>query len=252
MYPNAHAGDDPEHALRADQQLSKVGARGRLRCAAEIEHTRRCHRAQPAHHVVEAAVTRGVLAGRPRRGEPADGRELKALREVAEGVAALAKETFGLRSGQSRAQLGFPGHLVEGVQLVQPPQIQRHHGLEVAANRIKAADHAGAAAERDDRDAVVRAVSQDRGDLFFAAGQQHRVGCVLHAGILAAQQVQRGLAASTHQPGAVVDAAVLGADDRRQPLAIGDPTAPTAAAEPARARGPAVVASSTSERLLEQ
>ena len=136
-------------------------------------------------------------------------------------IAALAEQAFGVRPGQAGAQLGLPGDLVERVKLVQPPQVQRHHGLEVAADRIEAADHAGAAAERDDRNAVVRAEPQDRGYLLVTAGQEHRVGRVLHTGVLAAQQVQRRLAAGAQQPGTVVDAAVIGADDRRQPLAVG-------------------------------
>ena len=113
VYPNAHAGDDPEHALRADHQLAQVRACRRLRRTAEIEHARRRDRAQAADHVVEPAVTRRVLAGRPRRGEPADGRELEALREVAEREAALAEQPFGVRPGEAGAQFGFAGHLVE-------------------------------------------------------------------------------------------------------------------------------------------
>jgi len=68
---------------------------------------------------------------------------------------------------------------------------------------------------------VVRAEPQDRGYLLVTAGQEHRIGCILHTGILAAQQVQRRLATRAQQPGTVVDAAVIGADDRRQPFAIG-------------------------------
>jgi hypothetical protein len=93
------------------------------------------------------------------------------------------------RSPSSRSASG-PVSLVERVQLIQPPQVQRNHGLEVAADRVEAADHTGAPAERDDRDAAVRAEPQDLGYLFLRVGQQHRVRCVLHAGILAAQQVQ--------------------------------------------------------------
>ncbi len=107
------------------------------------------------------------------------------------------------------------------MNLVEPPQVQRHDGLEVAADRIQAADHAGAPAERDDRNAVVRAIPNDLGYLFFVAGQQYRIWRILHAGILAAQQVQRGLAAGAQKSGTVFDAAVLGADDRREPIAIG-------------------------------
>ena len=66
-----------------------------------------------------------------------------------------------------------------------------------------------------------RAAAQDLGDLVLVAGQQHRVGRVLDSGVLAAQQVERGLAAGAQQPGAVVGAAVLGADDGGQRVAVG-------------------------------
>ena len=67
---------------------------------------------------------------------------------------------------------------------------------------------------------MLRAVPQDRGDLVVSAGQQHRVGRILRAGVLAPQQVQRGLAAGTQQPIVVVDAAVVRADDGGQRLAV--------------------------------
>ena len=62
---------------------------------------------------------------------------------------------------------------------------------------------------------------QDRGNLVFVAGQQHRIRRVLDSGILASQQVKRGLAACAQQPGTVVDAAVLGPDDLGQRVAVG-------------------------------
>ena len=107
------------------------------------------------------------------------------------------------------------------MQFVQPAQVERDHGLELAAQRIEAADHTGAAAERDDGDAALPAQPQDRGDLVFVAGQQHRVGRVLHSGIRASQQVERRLAARAKQARAVVDAAVLGTDDVGERVSVG-------------------------------
>ena len=98
VHPHAHAGDDAEHALGADEQLAQVRARRGRRRPAEVEHARRGDRAQAADHVVEPAVARRVLAGRPGRGESADRRELEALREVAEREAALAEQSLGLRA----------------------------------------------------------------------------------------------------------------------------------------------------------
>ena len=53
------------------------------------------------------------------------------------------------------------------------------------------------------------------------AGQQHGVWRVLHSGVSASQQVERGFAARAQQPGVVVDAAVLRADDVGQRIRVG-------------------------------
>ena len=81
------------------------------------------------------------------------------------------------------------------MQFVQAPQVQRDDGLEVAADRVKAADHAGATAERDDGDAARGAIADDLGYFFLVTGYQYGVGRILYAGILAAQQVQGRLSA---------------------------------------------------------
>jgi hypothetical protein len=102
----------------------------------------------------------------------------------------LGKQLLGPRTGDAAAELGLAGHRVEREQRIEAPQVQRHHGAERAADGIEPADHAGAAAERDDGDAVLRAVPQNRGDVVLGARQQHRVGGLLHAGVFAAQQIQ--------------------------------------------------------------
>ena len=107
------------------------------------------------------------------------------------------------------------------MQFVQPAQIERDHGLELTAQRIEAADDAGASAEGDDGDAALPAQPQDVGDLVFVAGQQHGIGCVLDSRVAAAQQVECGLSARAKQPGGVVDAAVLRPDDVGQRVAVG-------------------------------
>ena len=53
-----------------------------------------------------------------------------------EREAAFAEQAFSVGSGDARAELGFSGHLVEGVQLVEPAQIERYHRLELTAQRI--------------------------------------------------------------------------------------------------------------------
>ena len=114
----------------------------------------------------------------------------------------------------------MPDTLVEGKKLVETPQIQRHHRAELAARGVEPTDDVGATAERDDGDAMLGAVAQDRGDLVVVAGQQDRVGRVLYAGVFAPQHVGGGLAASVQQPVAVRSAEVLGAHDRGQRILI--------------------------------
>ena len=221
MNTHTDAGDDAEDPLGADQQLTQVRPRRGFRCPSDVEDARRRHRAQAADHVVEAAIASRVLAGGPGRGETADRRELEALREMPQREAAFAEQAFGLRTRDPRAELGLSGHLVEGMQFVEPAQVEGDHGVELTSQRIETADDAGSTTERDDGDAALPAQSQNRGDLLVVAGQQHRVGCVLHSGVPASQQVKGGLAAGAEQPIPVVDAAVVSADDVGQCVAVG-------------------------------
>jgi hypothetical protein len=64
-------------------------------------------------------------------------------------------------------------------------------------------------------------MAQDRRDLVVVGGKEHRIRRVLFAGILAAQQVWRGLAAGSQQSAVVVGDAVRDADDVDQRLRVG-------------------------------
>jgi hypothetical protein len=99
------------------------------------------------------------------------------------------KHFLGRRTRQPGAELGFAGHVVDRVQLVEAAQVQRHHGAEVAAQGVEATDDAGATPERDDGDAALRAVRQDLRDLVLVGGEQYGIGRVLHANVSAPQQV---------------------------------------------------------------
>ena len=150
---------DPISSWRRSGPAADSGA------AAQIQRADRGDHPQPADHVVEPAVAGRVLAGRPRRREAADGGEFEALREVPEREAAFAEQAFGVRAGDAGTEHGDAGHFVEGDELVEAPQVQRHHRAELAAGGIEAADDVGATAERDDGDAVLGAVAQDRRDV---------------------------------------------------------------------------------------
>ncbi len=138
--------------------------------------------AQTADHVVEAAVSGGILPRGAGGGEPADGGELEALREMAQREAVCAKQCLCLWSGHARAELGLTGHLVEAVQFVET-------GVGRARRRrrnLRAADRARPRRSvpppnGNDGDPVFGALSQDRGDLVLGAREQHRVGRVLNS-----------------------------------------------------------------------
>ena len=104
----------------------------------------------------------------------------------------FAEQVLCVRPGDAAAQLGDARHLVQGVQLIETAQVQRDHGVELPAGGVQPAGHVGAAAERDDGDAVIGAVAQDLGDRVLtigATGQQDRVGRILDPSVLPAQQV---------------------------------------------------------------
>ncbi len=202
-------------------QLAQVGPGRRGRGAAEVEHPGGGDHAQTAHHIVEPAVPGGILAGGPGGGEPADGGELETLREMPEREAAGTEQFLGARAGDPGAEFGLAGHLVETVQGIEAAQIQRDDGGEITAFRVQAAHHAGAATERDDRDPAFAADPQDLGHIVLIGREQHGVRCVLNAGILAAQQIQRRLTAGPQQPARIVDPAERRSDRALQCVPVG-------------------------------
>lgn len=127
------------------------------------------------------------------------------------------KQFLGLRAGQARAQGDGAADRVEVGEGVEATQVQGDDGREAAACRVQAADHTGAAAERDDRDALGGAVLQHREDIVVIGGEDDGVGGVLFARGAAAQQVRGGLAARAEQAVAMVDRQVLGSDHRDEP-----------------------------------
>ncbi len=218
MDAQADGGDHAEGALGAEEELAQVGAGGGGGGAAEVEHPGGGDDPQAAHHLVEAPVPGGVLARGAGGREAADGGVAEALRVVAEFPAALGEQFLGGRAGEAGAEDGLAGGLVQVEQPVEAAQVERDDGSEAAALGVEAADDAGAAAERDDGDAVFGAHREDGGDLLLAAGQHDRVGRVLRLAAAAAQQVGGGLAAGAREAVGVGGADVGLADGRGECL----------------------------------
>ena len=139
---------------------------------------------------------------------------------MAEREAALAEQSLGFRAGDARAEDGFAGDLVEALQLVEPAQVQRDDGAEAAA--VGSMPPTTLVPPPNGTTAICRCV-QYRSTAATSSsepGSQHGIGCVLGFGCLAPQQIQRGLAASAQQSGAVVVGEVRAADDGGQGSAV--------------------------------
>ena len=209
-----------EDALGADEQLAQVGPGGRLRGPAEVQDAGRGDHPQAADHVVEPAVTGGVLAGGAGRREAADGGEPEALREMAQREAVLAEQSLGVRSGDAGAEFGLAGDLVEPVQFVEPAQVQRDDGAELAADRVEPADHAGAAAERHDRDAVVRSSRPGPAAISSSVPGSSTASGASWLSSLAPQQIRAWTCRRRATAGRGRRLDVVGADDGGQPVAV--------------------------------
>ena len=158
---------------------------------------------------------------------------------------ALAEQPLGVRPGDARAEHGLAGHLVERVQLVEPTQIQRDHGVESVRDRGRARRPRWCPRRTGPR--RCRARSSTAGPRRSAP---RRPGISTASGascspVLAPEQVQCRLAARAQQPRAVVDQDRIGSDDRGQRVAVGGASAPTAAAAPRRSQAPAPASPST-------
>src|SRR5699024_11712506 len=109
MDPQGRLGDDAQRPFGADEQLARVRpGRGR-RGGAQLDGTVRGRAAQAEDVLVDAAVPRRLLTGRPGGDPPADGAELEVLRIVGEREAArlqrlleVGSEYSGLDGGRQR------------------------------------------------------------------------------------------------------------------------------------------------------
>ena len=80
---------------------------------------------------------------------------------MTKGEPALAEQCFGIGPGDARAELGFTGDLVKGVQRVEAAQVDGDDRGKTVTDRVQAAHHTGAAAEGHHGDPMLRAVAED-------------------------------------------------------------------------------------------
>ena len=148
MTPNTPS--EPMISCRRSGPAADCGARPRSSTPAGVIDP------QSADHVVEPAVARRVLARRAGRREAADAWRTRSsagsVRAKSRARQAVSRPRGPVTPAPNSAS---PETSSKDVQLVEAAQVQRHRRGEVAADRVESADHAGAAAEGDDGDAVL-------------------------------------------------------------------------------------------------
>ena len=158
--PPAHARDDAQGALAADQQRREVVARVVLQQRGPVDDRPVGEdRLQPGDARADRPVAHRVRAAGVGGDEAADGGAV-APAEVDAGVeAGVARVGLQRGEGDARPGLDLRGRAVDG------PQVGEARGAEddLAAARHARADHAGVAALRHDRRAV-RAAGGEHGD----------------------------------------------------------------------------------------
>ena len=156
-HPQGELGDDAEGALGAQGEAEEVGAGGTGRRVAHLQHAGRRREGQAGDEFVEPADAGGVLAGRPGGRVPAEGRELPALGQVAEGEAVAGELLLERRAAHAGADGDQGRRHVERPHRRHPAQVQRDRRPVVGVDAGESADDARAAAERDDDDAQLAA-----------------------------------------------------------------------------------------------
>ena len=170
----------------------RSGPGRRLRRPAELERPLRRRHPHPDDALVEASVAGRRLTARPSRREAADRRVLKRLREVAERVAALAEQRLRLWAAQPRLErrrLARPRRARPADSAAAHPG--RSSPAKPSRSRCQPADDRRAAAERDDRDQLLRAHPQHGQNLVVGAGEHDGVGRV--GGVSGAQASRSGV-----------------------------------------------------------
>ena len=244
-HPQRHLGDDPERALGAQRQAEQVGAGGRGRRVADLQHPGRRGQGQPGHELVEAADAGRVLAGRARGRVPADGGELPALRQVPEGQALAVERLLQRRSAHARPDGDQRRRHVERLHGGHAGEVDGHRRPVVGVDPGQPADDAGAPAEGDDDDAELAAGGEQRGGLVGGARQDDGVRGVGGVALAPAQQVQVALPAGPAQARVAVGADVLLARAARR-SACAPPRAAGTAPAGSRRRRPAGWAAASS------
>ena len=179
-HPHPRLRDDRERALRAEQHAVGRGPRaGGGQPPRLPQLARGGQRAHRFDEVVDVGRAGREVPARAGRDPAAERRELERLRVEPQRQPVLAE--LGLEPGTGRARLDAR-RARDGIDLehaVERAQVDRDHArVPGARNRVDAADHARAAAERHHRHVALAAPVEHRAQLVLRGRERDAVGRV--------------------------------------------------------------------------
>ena len=193
-------GDDPQPALAAQHHLAHAGSCRRARHRAGHQHPRRSGHPNGASQVGHVAVTVGLHARRARGHPPTERGVGEAVREVAEGPAALVQLLLQVRPQHAGLDPRQARVVVDLQQAVEPAQVDGDDGARLARRSLEAARDVRAPAEGDENGVGVHARLQHRGHGVLVLRPDHGVGDPADVAAAVAHQVTQALAARVDDP----------------------------------------------------
>ena len=193
--PQHDVGEEPEPALRPEDELAEVRARRGGRERRQVERSRGRLEDAAREQLLDPPETQAAHPRAAGRDPAADRRELERLRLVADGQAVRRQRLGECRPGRPGASaVTRPDPLVDGRHAGEPRQVD---GDERVGRRpgVDAADDARAAAIRDQPGSRRSGEVEDRADLGAVCGPGDGIGDRVEAAEPQVEQVGERLAA---------------------------------------------------------
>ena len=194
-----HVGEDAETTLRAEHQLAQVRSGSRRGVGGHVQRPGRCLERAAREQLLDPPSADAPEAGAASRHPAASGRQLKRLWLVTDGEPPLGKGGREIRAGDPRAGRDQAAPLVQGANLVEGAHVDRDDriGRWPCAH---AADHAGAAAVRDQPGTDRLRVADEPADVVVAGRPGDGIGHRGQAPGSQLDEVWEGLASGTPDP----------------------------------------------------
>ena len=149
--------------------------------------------------------TRGEVAAGPRGKPTTERRKLERLREVAKGQAVLCKLRFQCRPGRTRLNASRHRALLDVENAIESPEVEAHHRtVAIVDVAFDAADDAGPATKRDDRDLRVARPVEQGADVLFGPRRRNEIGRGIEVASKTTKNVAVGPAVGVPDPSFVI------------------------------------------------